>query len=122
MGVEVKERLASIREAMKGNEQILKFLEDYEDTFLFEGFKEYFTSLLPLDSEIVLAHHDAQENNILSSLEDNTKIILIDLEYVGWAPKAMDIANYLNETMLDNAYALKNGIACYLRNFANQRE
>ena len=34
----------------------------------------------------------------------------------------MDLANYINETMLENAYPLKNGIAYYLRNFANQRE
>ena len=29
---------------------------------------------------------------------------------------AMDLANYLNETMLDNAYPGKNGIAWYLEN------
>lgn len=69
-----------------------------------------------------MAHHDAQENNILSSLEDSTKIILIDFEYVGWAPRAMDIANYCNETMLENAYPLKNGIKYYLQNFIKDSE
>jgi len=34
----------------------------------------------------------------------------------------MDIANYFNETMLDNAYPLKNGIAYYLNNFINNQE
>jgi thiamine kinase-like enzyme len=49
-------------------------------------------------------------------------MILIDFEYIGWAPRAMDLANYCNETMLENAYPLKNGIACYLRNFMKDNE
>lgn len=36
--------------------------------------------------------------------------MLIDFEYVGLNPRAFDLANYLNETALDNAYPLKNGI------------
>ena len=34
--------------------------------------------------------------------EDNTKIVVIDYEYGGWFPFAWDIANYINECMLDN--------------------
>ena len=36
--------------------------------------------------------------------EDNRKLMIIDYEYAGWNPMAMDLANYLNETMLDNSY------------------
>jgi thiamine kinase-like enzyme len=92
----------------------LKTLDTFERTFLFKGYEEYFGSLIPKDSEVVLAHNDAQENNILTSLEDNTQMILIDFEYTQWNPRAMDIANYFNETMLDNAYPLGNGIKDYL--------
>ena len=76
----------------------------------------------------MLAHNDAQENNILihqtgkcanpldpESL-DNRKLMLIDYEYGGWNPMAMDLANYVNETMLDNAYPGKNGVAWYEEN------
>lgn len=34
----------------------------------------------------------------------------------------MDLANYFNETMLDNAHPLGNGIKCYIQNFINERE
>lgn len=33
---------------------------------------------------------------------DNEKIVVIDYEYGGWFPFAWDIANYINECMLDN--------------------
>ena len=46
----------------------------------------------------------------MSSLENPKNIMLIDFEYVGLNPRAFDLANYLNETALDNAYPLKNGI------------
>ena len=42
--------------------------------------------------------------------------MLIDYEYAGWNPMAMDLANYINETILDNAYPLDNGITWYLDN------
>jgi len=51
---------------------------------MFEGFKEYFKKLLPLDSEIVLSHNDGQENNILTSFENPVNIMIIDYEYIGW--------------------------------------
>jgi hypothetical protein len=35
---------------------------------------------------------------------------------------AMDIANYINETMLDNGYTEKNGIAWYLDNCMTKPE
>jgi thiamine kinase-like enzyme len=46
-------------------------------------------------------------------VEDNHELLLIDYEYAGWNPMAMDLANYLNETMLDNAYPFRNGIHWY---------
>lgn len=119
---DVKKKLPILKEKQKDHREVLSIIEDFENTFFFEGHQEYFESLLCLDSETVLAHHDAQENNILSSLEDNTNIILIDFEYVGWAPRAYDLANYCNETMLENAYPLKNGIKYYLRNFIKDEE
>jgi len=58
----------------------------------------------------------------LASLEDNTKITLIDYEYGGWNPMAMDIANYLNECCLENAHPKGVGIKCYLENFPSTYE
>jgi len=34
----------------------------------------------------------------------------------------MDLANYFNETMLDNAHPLENGIKLYLNNFISESE
>eukprot|EP00347_Sterkiella_histriomuscorum_P014696 403359899 len=119
---DVKKRIPILREKQRSHPEVLEILDEFEKTFFFEGHQEYFQNLLCADSEIVLAHNDAQENNILSSLEDSTNVILIDFEYIGWAPRAMDLANYVNETMLENAYPLKNGIACYLRNFMKDSE
>lgn len=42
--------------------------------------------------------------------------MIIDYEYGGWNPMAMDLANYLNETMKDNAYPYENGITVYIDN------
>jgi len=55
-------------------------------------------------------------------LEDNTKITLIDYEYGGWNPMAMDIANYLNECAIDNAYPKDIGIKHYPKNFPSESE
>ena len=83
---------------------------------------EYFRDLVPRDSEIVFAHNDAQENNILASLYDVTDVIFIDFEYAYWNPRAMDLANYFNETMLDNAHPVSKGIKYYLKNFIRDHE
>ena len=34
----------------------------------------------------------------------------------------MDLADYVNETMEDNAYPLKNGVETYINNLMNERE
>lgn len=50
------------------------------------------------------------------------KIMIIDLEYANWGPMSLDIANYINETMLDNSYPMKKGINYYLENMATEQE
>ena len=70
----------------------------------------------------MLAHNDAQENNILINHANNLELMIIDYEYAGWNPMAMDLANYINETMLDNAYPLENGIKWYLDNCMSPQE
>jgi thiamine kinase-like enzyme len=89
---------------------------------LFPGYLEYFDGLIPKESEIIIGHNDAQENNILLSLENNLDIMIIDFEYMGWQPRAYDLANYVNETMCDNSYPLRNGIAFYLENTMTDSE
>ena len=54
--------------------------------------------------------------------EDNTDIVLIDFEYGGWNPMAMDLANYINECMLDNAYPKTFGKGCYDANAMTKHE
>jgi thiamine kinase-like enzyme len=119
---DVVKRLPEIRAKYADHDRILKILDHFEQTFLFKGAQKYFQELVPRDSETVLAHNDAQENNILASLYDLTQIIFIDFEYTGWNPRAMDLANYFNETMLDNAHPVDNGIKFYIGNFIKDHE
>ena len=56
------------------------------------------------------------------NLANNQQFMIIDYEYAGWNPMAIDLANYINETMLDNAYPVDNGIAWYLDNCMQPRE
>jgi thiamine kinase-like enzyme len=56
------------------------------------------------------------------NLADNRNLMLIDYEYAGWNPMAMDLANYISETILENAYPLGNGINWYLDNVMQQPE
>ena len=54
--------------------------------------------------EIVLCHNDLQENNILAAWDETRQLTMIDFEYGEWNPMAYDLANYLNEIMVDNAH------------------
>ena len=55
-------------------------------------------------------------------VNNNKDIMLIDYEYSGWNPMAMDLANWINETMLDNSFPEKNGIELYLNNSMEKDE
>ena len=83
----------------------------------FNGYKEYFTKLVPRDSPIVLSHNDAQENNILIAKANNRKLLVIDYEYAGWEGMASDLANHLNELMFDN-----DSLIDYVENDASEEE
>ena len=70
----------------------------------------------------VLTHNDCHQNNIMMSMRNNLDLILIDFEYAGWNPMAMDVACYINETMNDNSYPGDNGIKWYLTNLMTVQE
>ena len=90
--------------------------------FFFQGYQEYFTKLVPRDTPIILAHNDGQECNILAKLEDNSMLLLIDFEYSGRQCMAWDLANYLNEMVLDNSYPCGSGVALFLDNEPRDHE
>tara|TARA_B100000780_G_scaffold247633_1_gene192657 strand:- start:188 stop:490 length:303 start_codon:yes stop_codon:yes gene_type:complete len=56
------------------------------------------------------------------SVKDNRELLIIDLEYGGWNPMAMDVAVYINETMNDNSYPSKNGVQWYTDNIMSEEE
>ena len=118
-------RIAKIRAKLtpgtEGNDYILNALTRLEQTYLKDGYQQVLQNLVPRDT-IVLSHNDAQENNILSSLDDATKILLIDFEYGMWNPQYFDVANYLMEMCLDNAYPKGTGIKYYLENWPSNDE
>ena len=110
----------------------LMIVDLVKETFLFDDYENYFESMIPIPNPeeaeasfqfpIVFGHNDAQENNILMNIGDNRNMMVIDYEYGGWNPMAFDLANYLNECMLENAYPLKNGINWYTENIMQGNE
>jgi len=56
-----------------------------ENTFLRDGYQAALRALIP-DGPRVLSHNDVGELNILTSHEDNTKLLLIDYEFGLWNP------------------------------------
>ena len=71
-GPTIIQRIARIRQRLNtetppGHQDILSKLQLLEETYLKPGYQEVMKSLVPRD-KIVLAHNDAQENNILCSL------------------------------------------------------
>jgi thiamine kinase-like enzyme len=57
-------------------------------------------------------------------LEDPTQqAYLIDYEFTGWQPRAMDLANYINECLIDNAHpGHPSGIGFFPHNLMTQDE
>ena len=78
-------------------------------------------SLVPREN-VVFCHNDTNETNILSSLEDATKILLIDYEYGNWNPRFFDLAIYINEHICENVYSKGTGIAYYMANWPSDGE
>mmetsp|Transcript_7353 Transcript_7353/g.5619 ORF Transcript_7353/g.5619 Transcript_7353/m.5619 type:complete len:115 (-) Transcript_7353:230-574(-) len=101
---------------------MVKILSDFQAMFFPSDWIEYYPRLLPMETEIVLTHNDGQENNMLVSLRDNLSVMLIDYEYSGWQPRAMDLADYFNEVMTDNAFPYPPGIAYYLENIMQESD
>jgi hypothetical protein len=66
----LQKKLPEMKAALKSANflESLKSVEAIEETFLFEGYIEHYEKLIPKPSKyfpIVMAHNDAQENNIL---------------------------------------------------------
>ena len=101
--------------------KVLNIIQAVDRYCLFKGYQEYFRGLICRD-DIVLSHCDTQENNILAAYENSTQLTLIDYEYADWNPMQFDIANYLNETMIDNAHPKDFGIAYYPDNMPSDGE
>lgn len=113
----------------------LRKTELLEQTFLFEGYQDFFESLIPKPGQPsrfdpnfinpfpnVLTHNDCHQNNILMNVNNNREFIVIDNEYAGWNPMAMDLGVYINETMNHNSHPGKNGVEWYLDNIMNMEE
>lgn len=81
-------------------------------------------AVIPEDNPFptVLSHNDIHQNNILMRLADNRDLLLIDNEYAGWNPMAMDVAIYINEVMIDNSHPCDNGVKEYIDNAMSDLE
>lgn len=55
-------------------------------------------------------------------IADNRDLLIIDNEYAGWNPMAMDLAVYVNETMINNSHPGANGVKEYSDNLMTEYE
>mgnify|MGYP000149605706 CR=1 FL=1 len=125
----------------KEHQKNLLVVDTIEDTFLFDGYQTYFEELIPKSSyssldlhnygtakgtgnpfPTVLCHNDIHQNNILMRIADNRDLLIIDNEYAGWNPMAMDLAVYINETMINNSHPALNGVKEYPDNLMTDYE
>lgn len=125
-GQKVFDRLPSMRGKLLQDNGIphpdlLEAIDQFAFKFLKPGFIEKLKALIPR-GDICLAHNDAQEQNCLIKNADQQQLVLIDYEYGGWNPVAMDIANAFNEMTLDNNHAIAPGIKLYVENFPSKEE
>jgi len=68
-------------------------------------FVDEFVRLLPKRTpELVVAHNDIHEGNILQLSQQRTKLILIDYEYCNYNYRAFDLSLYVTESALDYTY------------------
>jgi len=134
----MKEELAL--QTSEEHKKNLKIIIKLEKTFLFEGFEDFFEALIPKSTyssldlhnytkaspanpfPTVLCHNDIHQNNILMRLADNRDLLIIDNEYAGWNPMAMDLAVYINETMINNTHPAGNGVKEYAENLMSEYE
>jgi thiamine kinase-like enzyme len=134
----MQERLAL--ETSAEHQKNLRIARALQETFLFDGFEEHFEALIPTSTyssldlhnytkasptnpfPTVLCHNDIHQNNILMRLADNRDLLIIDNEYAGWNPMAMDLAVYINETMINNTHPAENGVKEYADNLMSEYE
>lgn len=139
-GPNLEKKIETIKQQLResNSPEHLEYLEKtelLEQTFLFENYQQYFENLIPKPNKPahfdksyinpfpnVLTHNDCHQNNILMSVQNNRDLLIIDNEYAGWNPMAMDVAVYINETMNDNSYPGKNGVQWYTDNLMSQYE
>ena len=117
----VLERIEDMKKELEkaGQRQHVDVLSSLQATFLFDGFDSHFRDMVPAASDTfpaVLCHNDVLANNLLMGRSHNQHLLLIDYEYTGWNPMAMDLANWVNECMLDNAYPYGTGSYSYVEN------
>jgi thiamine kinase-like enzyme len=127
-------------ETSEEHQKNLRIAKAVEESFLFDGFEDYFESLIPQSTyssldlhnytkasaknpfPTVLCHNDIHQNNILMKLVDNRDLLIIDNEYAGWNPMAMDLAVFINETMINNTHPADNGVKEYADNLMSEYE
>lgn len=126
-GSQVLEKAPAMISELAGQEERIKVIEDLKAAFLFEGYEQEFTTEFKNytnneDLPIAFCHNDCLELNILINNDDKKEVMLIDYEYGGWNPMMMDVANYVNETMIDNAHPGGTGIKTYVDNIMSKDE
>ena len=125
-GPEAAKKISRLRRRLNESDDdhavILRAISALEDTFLLkEGYQKVLSSLVSRQNA-VFSHNDIQENNMLASLEDNNRLILIDFEYAWWNPRFFDLGNYINEFVSDYTHPIAPGIHFYWSNMATNEE
>lgn len=109
-----------------GHHENATIVSSIKETFLFEGWNQFFNDFVPKTVEhvfpVTLGHNDVLDGNILMNLHDNQKLMLIDYEFTMWSPMGYDLGKYLNEVMMDHRNPNGTGIVCYVNNILSYAE
>ncbi|CDW75206.1 choline kinase [Stylonychia lemnae] len=118
---QLRDQVLAIKNYLQTHQPVdnrLEILIQFEEIFLpVDIVERYINTLNQLGESIsyVLTHNDIQECNILAKDENNLNFYVIDYEYATFAPRSMDLANYINETVFENTYKCGSGANSYGR-------
>ncbi len=109
---------------LKAPEEAKEVLGRIRTEILRPDFEVWLRGLAPEPSRFgtVVTHADSQENNVLAMNGSITDLLLIDFEYLQFGHISWDIANTIQEMVIDNNHPKWPHVRAYTDNFPRESE